>query len=75
MLQIYVYGEIINGAVNFIMRLEISSHPRVFVVFNDNNYFSFLRRDILPTYFCKGSTCIVSINLISCMIFGILILY
>jgi len=34
-LQLYVNGAIINGAVSFIMRLEISSHPRVFVVFND----------------------------------------
>jgi len=40
-LQMYVNGEIVNGAVSFIMRLEISSHPRVFVVFNDNIYIFF----------------------------------
>jgi len=34
-LQKYVYSEIINGAVSFIMRLEISSYSNVFVVFND----------------------------------------
>ena len=39
-LQIYVYGEIINGSVSFIMWLEISSYPHVFVVFNDLIIFS-----------------------------------
>jgi len=75
-LQMYVYGEIINGAVSFLMRLEISLHPHVFVVFNDLIiFFNFVRGGILPTYFCKGSSCIASIYLTSCMIFGTLILY
>jgi len=36
----YVNGEIINGAVSFIMRLETSSYPHVFLVFNDLISFS-----------------------------------
>jgi hypothetical protein len=40
-LQMYVNGEIINGPVSFIMRLEISLYPRAFLVFNDNNFFQF----------------------------------
>jgi len=39
-LQMYVNGAIINGAVNFIMRLEISSYPHVFLVLNDLIIFS-----------------------------------
>jgi len=34
-LQTYVNGEIINVVVSFIMRLETSSYPHVFLVFND----------------------------------------
>jgi len=39
-LQMYVIGEIINGAVSFIMRLGTSSYPHVFLVFNDLIIFS-----------------------------------
>jgi len=39
-LQMYVNGEIINGAVSLIMRLETSSYPHVFLVFNDLIIFS-----------------------------------
>ena len=41
-LQMYVYGEIINGAVSFILRLQISSYPHVFLVLNDLIFFSIL---------------------------------
>ena len=37
-LQMCVNGEIINGAVSFIMRLETSSYPHVFLVLNDNKF-------------------------------------
>jgi len=40
-LQMCVNGEIINGAVSFIMRLEISLYPHVFLVPNDLIIFSF----------------------------------
>jgi len=40
-LQMYVNGEIINGAVSFIIRLEISSYPHVFFVLNDLIIFKF----------------------------------
>ena len=39
-LQMYVNGEIINGAVSFIMQLETSSYPHVFLVLNDLIIFS-----------------------------------
>ena len=39
-LQMYVNGEIINGAVGFIMRLETPSYPHVFLVLNDLIIFS-----------------------------------
>jgi hypothetical protein len=39
-LQMYVNGGIINGAVSFMIRLEISSCPHVFLVFNDLIIFS-----------------------------------
>jgi len=68
-LQMYVNGEIINGAVSFIMRLETSSYPHVLLVFNDNNFFNFVSRSILPTYFCKGSNCIYQLYLRLCVIF------
>ena len=34
-LQMYVNGEVIYGAVRFIMRLETSLYPHVFLVLND----------------------------------------
>ena len=39
-LQMYVNGEIINSAVSFIMQLEISSYPHVFLGLNDLIIFS-----------------------------------
>jgi hypothetical protein len=39
-LQIYVNGEIINGAEDFTIRLEISSYPHEFLVFSDLIIFS-----------------------------------
>ena len=36
----YVNGEIINGAVSFMIQLEISSYPHVFLVLNDLIIFS-----------------------------------
>ena len=39
-LEMYVNDAIINGAVSFIMRLEISSYPHVFLVLNELIFFS-----------------------------------
>jgi len=56
-LQVYVNGEIINGALHFMIRLQISSYPHVFLVLNDLMiFFDFLSRGILPTHFCEGSS-------------------
>jgi len=67
-LQMYVNGEIINGAVSFIMRLETSSYPHVFSVFNDLIIlFKIVSRSILPIYFCKASNCIYHLYLRSCV--------
>ena len=59
-LQMYGNGEVINGAVHFIMRLETSSYPHVFLVLNDLIiFFNLVSRGILSTYFWKGSSKIV----------------
>jgi hypothetical protein len=53
-LQTYVNGEIIIGKFSFIIRLEISSYPHVFLVLN--YFFSFVSRGILPAHFSEGSS-------------------
>ena len=60
-LQLYVNGAIVNGAVSFIMRLQISSYPHVFIALNDLIIFSipYISRGILPTDFWKGSSKVV----------------
>jgi hypothetical protein len=39
-LQIYVKGDIMYGALNFSIRVEISSYPPVFLDFKDLTIFS-----------------------------------